>query len=292
MRPSDLEVGAFGIVGRAFHAHFVDSVAGIERATELIPLGVTECRLQRPTASGVDVAQNLEVHVVVDGPVITAVFEVEASVGRLAERRYDDARTLSLAVRNQCKRRDDRQRRLFELEIQPFGYNLIFRDDDGLVEMKLEMRMLAVAARGERARLDVDFSVVHLLDAVTVQVVLVVLGENLGDDAFLGVEVETHLVGEVFLPSLRKDRLSYDTSSAVRHSLGVDGVLLEVEFHVVGLNLDVVVLDDRATVIVYLVMLEILYRRVVAGTVYLRLDSRLIILIINTIHLVLTSCRN
>ena len=152
------------------------------------------------------------------------------------------------------------------------------------------MRMLTVAARGERARLDVDFSVVHLLDAVAMKVVLVVLGENLRDDTFLGVEVETHLVGEVFLSGLRKNRLSYDSASAVRHSLGINGVLLKVEFHVVGLNLNVVVLDDRTTIVEYLVVLEILNRRVVAGTVNLRLDSRLIILIINTISLVLTSC--
>ncbi len=104
VNPTDFEVGALREVGRAFHSDLVDGVAGGQGAVESVPLDVSECRLQGPAASGVDVSNEFEVHIVVDGPVITSVFQVEASVGRFAERRDDNTRALAFAVRYQGKR--------------------------------------------------------------------------------------------------------------------------------------------------------------------------------------------
>ena len=135
--------------------------------------------------------------------------------------------------------------------------------------MELIVRMLAVAASGERARLDVDFSVVHLLDLVAVQIVLIVLGKHLPDDAFLGVEIERHLIGIVFLTGLREDRLADDSSGGIRHSLSKDSVFFEVKLDIVSLNFYVVVFNDCTAKIVNFVVLEILDGRVVAATVNL-----------------------
>ena len=194
----------------------------------------------------------------VDSPVITSVFKVITAVCRVTERRYDDARTLPLAVWNEGKRNRNGYWRLFYLRVKHLSHNLVVRDDDSLVEMELVMRMLSVAARGERARPDVDLPVVHLLDPVAVKIVLVVFGEHLSDDTFLRVEIKLHLVGIVFLTGLREDRLANDSSCGIRHSLRINGVLLEVKLDIVGLNLDVVVFDYRTAIIVNLVVLEIL----------------------------------
>ena len=129
--------------------------------------------------------------------------------------------------------------------------------------------MLAVAASGERTRLDVDFSVVHLLDFVAVQIVLIVFGKHLPDDTFFGVEIKRHLVGIVFLTGLREDRLTDDSSCRIGHSLGKNSVLFEVKLDIISLNFYVVVFNDRTAKIVNFVVFEILYGRVVAATVNL-----------------------
>ena len=56
------------------------------------------------------------------------------------------------------------------------------------------MRVLLVAACGERAVTYVDAPVFELLYPVAMQITLRIFREHLLDDAFLGVEVECHLV--------------------------------------------------------------------------------------------------
>ena len=101
MAPLNLEVGAFLIVGGAFGAYLVDSEAQREVAVEAVTLVIAECWLDSPASACIDVAQKLQVVVLVDGPVITAIFQIEASVGRFAIGWHDDTRLLSFRVGNQ-----------------------------------------------------------------------------------------------------------------------------------------------------------------------------------------------
>ena len=190
----------------------------------------------------------------------------------------DDTRALSFGIRYQGERNGYRQRSLLNLHVKHLGHDLIVGDDDGFIEVELVVRVLAVAASGERARLDVDLAVVHLLDAVAMQVILVVFGEDLADDTFFSVEVKRHLVGIVFLSGLRKDWLSDYLTRRIGHSLGEDGMFLEVEFDIIGLHLDVVVFYDGAAIVENLVVFEILNGGVVTGTVDLGLQRRFLVL--------------
>ena len=89
--PLYLEVGALVVVGSALVANLVDGEAQRQRTVVLVTLVVAESRLERPTATGVDIAQQLEVVMLVDGPVVTAVLKVKAAVGRLTVGGDDDA---------------------------------------------------------------------------------------------------------------------------------------------------------------------------------------------------------
>ena len=99
--PMDFEVSALLIVGGTFGAYLVEGKAQSHRTVVLVATVVAESRLDGPRATGVDVAQHLQVIVVVDGPVIAAVFQVETTVGRLAVCGKNETRLLTFRIGNQ-----------------------------------------------------------------------------------------------------------------------------------------------------------------------------------------------
>ena len=108
--PTDFEVGALFVIGSSLCANLVDGKSQRDVSVEFIAFVVAESGFDAPTASSVDVAQNLQVIVVVNCPIIASILEVETSVGRLAVGRDDDARFLSFCVRNHGKGQGQRQR--------------------------------------------------------------------------------------------------------------------------------------------------------------------------------------
>ena len=90
MTPKNLEVGLHGVVRRTFLTHYSLKIAEVEVTGVFISLGVGRCRPQAPRAFCIDFAGKCEVDIIVDGEIIAAVAEIEASVVVVTERRHDD----------------------------------------------------------------------------------------------------------------------------------------------------------------------------------------------------------
>ena len=84
VRPPHPEVARAAVVGITFHAQDIDSIVEVEAAAIFIAFYISKHRFQSPAATGVDVAHDIEVHAIVDGPVKTTIFEIKTPVGRLA----------------------------------------------------------------------------------------------------------------------------------------------------------------------------------------------------------------
>src|SRR5699024_2927305 len=107
VRPLELEARRIHVVGIA---RFADDGFGIpprHPPAVFVALYVTAFRRHFPRAVGVDAAQECQVHVVVRGPVETAVAQEEAARGLFAVTRYDDARTAPLREREESFRNRD-----------------------------------------------------------------------------------------------------------------------------------------------------------------------------------------
>ena len=125
----------------------------------------------------------------VDGPIITAVFKVEASVGRLAIGGDDDSRLLTFGVGEDGEGQANRQGHVLNSDIDWTSDNHVVGNDLGFVESELKMGMILKVASGEAARLDVDGVVLHPFDLLAMDVTATLFGPHFVDDAFFCLEV-------------------------------------------------------------------------------------------------------
>ena len=93
----------------------------------------------------------MQVVVVVDGPIITTVFKVEASVGRLTVCGEDETRLFAFSVGNQGKRQRQWQRDIGNGHVDGPGDDFVVGDDLGLGELELVVRVILEVAGGVTA---------------------------------------------------------------------------------------------------------------------------------------------
>ena len=90
----------------------------------------------------------MKVVIVVDGPVITTIFKVETSVGRLTISRYNETRLFAFCVGNHGKRQRQRQRYVGDGHIDGPGDYFVIGDDFGFGEFELIVWVLFEVAGG------------------------------------------------------------------------------------------------------------------------------------------------
>ena len=74
--PLNAEVACLRIVGHVFLPRYIVAKVDTQVAAELIPPNIFRLRPYRPCAAGVDIACNLQIHIVIDGKVITQPAQV------------------------------------------------------------------------------------------------------------------------------------------------------------------------------------------------------------------------
>lgn len=79
MRPCQLEVGLFGIVGHTFVAEYGNEVTEKKVPGEFVTFDVCRLSVESPRTFGVDLSGEGQVDVVVDGKVVTSVAQIETS---------------------------------------------------------------------------------------------------------------------------------------------------------------------------------------------------------------------
>ena len=217
----------------------------------------------------------MQVVVVVDGPIIAAIFKIESTVGRLAVGGNDKPRFFSFRVGNHGKRQGQWQRNVGNGHVDWAGHNLVVGDDLGLGELELVVRVVFQVAGGVAARLDMDAVVVHALHALSVQVAALFLGPNLGDDAFLRLEVVEHLLRLKSRFALLEDGPPLQFAQRIDGTVGAAGAGFEVEFEAGRRQYDVVVFCLGVAEIVDFLLVHVAVRRVGSRANHLSFDGRI-----------------
>ena len=90
--PLQFETLCHSIVGHVLFALHRAQVAKVKVAAKAVALVVVGLGTQAPRALGVDFAQGLEVHIVVDGPIVATIAQVKSAARFVAIRWHDKAR--------------------------------------------------------------------------------------------------------------------------------------------------------------------------------------------------------
>ena len=148
MLPPDLVVAVAAVVGLPFFTHNVDGIKKIEVATILVSFPVPGAWLDGPAASRIDVAHQLQVDIIVDGPVVAPVLEIEAPVGRLAPGRQQDARMLALTDGEKAKGQEEGRGHILDDQVGRAGHDTLVGDHLRLEVPEFIIPVLAVGACG------------------------------------------------------------------------------------------------------------------------------------------------
>ena len=91
MRPRDAETVGLAVCRQVFLSSYIASVLDVDVAAELVALDISRLGVQRPRTFGIDIAGDLQIHVIVDSPVVTESFQVQTTVILIAVSRHNES---------------------------------------------------------------------------------------------------------------------------------------------------------------------------------------------------------
>ena len=203
MVPLYLETLLLGEVGHALVAVLRVLITEIERAAVLIAFVVVRGSRQAPRALRVDLAEQLQVHLVANGKVVATVTQVESAGTLIAVGRHDEAAGVALGEREETIGNGQRQWHVAHHQIGWSEDGVFARAHLASRERDIEVGMRLVAG-SIAAVLNEHLALVVTLGALTGQIAVFLLGVHIADQAFLRLEVEGHRVVLVgVLPHLK-----------------------------------------------------------------------------------------
>ena len=193
MAPSYLKVFGNHIIRHVLLAGLCHQIAGIERTTIFITLGIVRLGGQSPGAFRENFSQDFQVHIVTDGKIISPVTQVKTTVHFIAERRHDEARRITAAEREKAERNSNRQRHIFHHQLGRSEYYILFRTNFGLSQFQIKVRMFMVACRIFTIA-DKEFVARAFLGLFTGYISFPLLGYNAIDEPFLAFKIIAHVL--------------------------------------------------------------------------------------------------
>ena len=140
MFPCHFEIAVFGESGAvAWDAFLGDAVADVEIALIFITYIIITLGLGRPAEVGVKFAGEGQIEIVVDGPIVTTVLEIIATVVHPSVAGHEDARGDFVFHGEEGEGNNQRGRDVLDGDIGRAGENLVTRDKFGMAEIDGEM---------------------------------------------------------------------------------------------------------------------------------------------------------
>ena len=249
MRPLDLEVLAHRIVRHSFLTRHIVTVTDVEVAREMVAPYIFRLGTQRPSTFGVDVTEDLHVHIIVDGEIDTTVAEVQTSGEVITKSRHDDSAGIGVGNREEAEGDCQRQRHVANDHIGRTGGNIITGFHFRFGHLEVEMRMLMVVASGVLTTRHHHLVLLGFLGSVGNDIALTLLRHHMADITFLGFDVIGHLVGFVAILSVLEDRLANPfVFRGVIDAMCIDEAAIQVHADILRGQLHVFVLDLTLTV--------------------------------------------
>ena len=91
MAPHYLKTGLLRVVGHILLAVDGVLIAGQERTAVAITLAIVRGSREAPRAFGIDFTYQLQVHLIVDGKIVTTIAQIETTLGLITIGRHDES---------------------------------------------------------------------------------------------------------------------------------------------------------------------------------------------------------
>ena len=184
-------------------------VIAVHAAGEFVPFPVVGACRKPPGPFGIYLARKRQIHIVVDGKIISSIVEVEAPLHLVAVRRHDNARGVGLGEGEEGEGEDNREKRdIGNHQPGRSGNHILFGSHLGLGEVQVEVGMVVQVAGGIFGIYHVEGVVGILLRRVGDDMPLSLLGDDVGYKCLAGVEIVAHLFHLIFGTSLCKHRMT------------------------------------------------------------------------------------
>ena len=247
VRPRHLEALRRDKVRHVLLARLRVLVAEVKVSAEAVTLLVGGLLRQRPGALRVDVGQQLGVHIVVEGKIISALTQIEASRRLVAIARHDEAAAVFLLEGEEAVRNRQRQRHIADHEVSWAEHHILARAHLGPRHVQVEVGMLGIASRIE-SLLDIHRAAAVALAVEALHVALALLRVDIGDVSLARLEVIADAVRLILVGTLAEERLARDGTSRVRTARGVDKAAVNGNIDDGSLELEVLILHPAVAV--------------------------------------------
>ena len=195
MCPSDLEVLCNGVIRQTLVAGLRGKRAGIDVTRILVTFLVSGLSRHTPGALGEYLTQNLEVKIIGQGKIVTAVLEIETSLHLITVCGNDYARCIvTLQEREESERDEQRQRHTHNLQICGAEYDIASGTHLGTGYAYVEVGVIMLVTGGIDAIGYIILAVGALLGLLACHIALTLLGYDLVDVTLLGLEVIADMV--------------------------------------------------------------------------------------------------
>ena len=145
MCPLQFETLCHSIVGHVLFALHRAQVAKVKVAAKAVALVVVGLGTQAPRALGVDFAQGLEVHIVVDGPIVATIAQVKSAARFVAIRWHDKARRILFVEREEAVGYGQRQWHVLHHQVCRSEHHVLARPHLGTRQCQIKVRVLGIA---------------------------------------------------------------------------------------------------------------------------------------------------
>ena len=247
MTPLQFEAGSLLIVGHILLSVLCVLIAEQEGTTVAVALDVVRGCRQAPRALGIDLAQQLQVHLIRDGKVITTIAQVEATTGLIAIGRHDQTTAIVLGEGEEAVGDCQWQRHIGHHEIGWSKDHILTWANLGTRHGNIKVRM-GIVTSGIAAMFEEHLTISTTFGVLTGQETVFLLGVDIGDEAFLGLEVEHHLSLLILIATHLKHRRSHHLMRrGVHFSRGIDQVAVEAHADILTGKVHVLVFHLRTT---------------------------------------------
>ena len=247
MRPLDREAGFTYVVRHVLVARHRILVAGIERTAVTIALLIIGCCRESPRALSIDFTQEFKVDLVVDGKIVAAITQIEATRRLVTISRHDDTRRVALGEGEKAIGNSQRQRHIGHHEIGGTEDDILARTDFGSRQGEIEVGVWLVAG-GVASVIEIHIAVGITLRYLRGHVTFILLGIDILDETLLRLEVESHRVGFVSVATHLEYRGSVLLTRCVARTGGMDQTGIHRHVNLVALQVHILILHVRLAI--------------------------------------------
>ena len=273
MRPLNLKAGRLAIIWHILLTMNGVLITGQERAVVSVTLSVVRRCRQTPGALGIDLTDQLQVHLVTDSEIITTITQIETTISLITIGRHDQTAGVALRKGEEAIRHSERQGHISHHKIGRTEDYIFTRAHLSTRECQIEVWMRIVTG-GIASMLEEHLTVGTTLGYLTGKETLILLCIDRCNQTFLRLEVKGHCVALILIVTHLEDgRTCQLHLGAVHRSCSMHQVAVEAHRDTVALQIHILVLHLRRTIEVCHLDTSIIRQRVVSRILHRRVDT-------------------